>query len=121
MEIFLDHYARALLTCANSVMRRTKLDWTVIVLLVHVLGMSGCGTGEQSETLFEPSHTPSLAHVGTAVEITMDESIGCFYGHSLEGDVLIGLTRQAGQAQPAVVSLTTGEAHHQFFQTWCAG
>ncbi len=90
---------------------KTKLYWIVLALLISLFLVSGCGTGGQSEALFEPTPTPGLVHIGTPVEITLDESIACLYGYAVENDVLIGQARQAGQIQPVVLDLTTGQAY----------
>ncbi|HDQ74174.1 MAG TPA: hypothetical protein ENN19_19080 [Chloroflexi bacterium] len=90
---------------------KMRVHWMILVLLASILPTSGCGTGERAEALFEPTPTPGRVRIGTPVEITIDESVGCFYGRAIENDVLIGQARQANDLQPVVVNLTTGEAN----------
>jgi hypothetical protein len=90
---------------------KIRVYWMILILLASILPTSGCGTGEHAEALFEPTPTPGQVHIGTPVEITIDESVGCFYGRAIENDVLIGQARQADEIQPVVISLTTEEAN----------
>jgi len=90
---------------------RTNSCTIAIVLLLLATLTTGCAAGKQAEAIFDPTPMPGVVRMGEPVEISLPETVGCIFGGSLKGSVLLGRGTLNGQAQSVIVNLATGKAY----------